>query len=419
MQHSKWIVLGFGALCLITVATVIPPAQHLYYMAAILISLPAISYAIGWAMLRGLTFQRELPSSAWEGEEIDIAYVVHNPSRFIRFFLSVHEELPPRLLPLEEEPLFNVPSQSTMRVARRVRCLRRGLYQTDSFQASAVDPLGVFAFLQRVSAQSELLVYPSPLSLTNPTDGGGEQFGLQQILTAFRQGSSVDLSGVRPFVPGDPLRRIHWRQTARTGQLNVVEFEEMQSVRLTVLLDARQGSEEGNELTNPFEFLIKLATTAIIDAVDAGAWTRLCVTNSQSPIGYVDTGGDRGALHRHHLLTELARAQANGILTPSQLLSLLHSSLSGSLLLLLTCQEDPTLPSILSSLKISHNLQPLVLGIDPATFPQSRAPSERLPQFLRELASGGAQTVLFNYHPDAKLVVKEQYNGLASPTNKR
>ena len=93
MQFSKWLTLGMGALCLIAPAAVLN-ASHLYYMAAILLTLPGISYGLGWYALRDLEFSRELPPSAWEGEEGDIVYLVRNKTRMPRFFLTVREPYP-------------------------------------------------------------------------------------------------------------------------------------------------------------------------------------------------------------------------------------------------------------------------------------------------------------------------------------
>ena len=47
MQLNKWLVLVLGALCLVIVAGFMRQS-HLYYMAAILLTLPGVSYALGW-----------------------------------------------------------------------------------------------------------------------------------------------------------------------------------------------------------------------------------------------------------------------------------------------------------------------------------------------------------------------------------
>src|SRR5205814_443569 len=134
---SKWVTLGFGALCLVAVAGVLN-AQHLYYMAAMLLTLPGVSYALGWYPPRGLKFDRELPPTSWEGELGQIVYAARNQTRVSRFFLAVHEPLPSWIVPLDPEPpLFNVGANDTARVVHRVEFRRRGVYEAQGFEVTA------------------------------------------------------------------------------------------------------------------------------------------------------------------------------------------------------------------------------------------------------------------------------------------
>ncbi len=56
-------------------------------------------------------------------------------------------------------------------------------------------------------------------------------------MTAPRAGSGTEILGVREYRPGDPLRRIHWRSTARRGELIVREFEPPGTQNLGLFLD--------------------------------------------------------------------------------------------------------------------------------------------------------------------------------------
>jgi uncharacterized protein (DUF58 family) len=47
-------------------------------------------------------------------------------------------------------------------------------------------------------------------------------------------------SGVRPYIPGDPMRRIHWPTTARKGELIVKEYEQDPQAEVWIFLDAQQ-----------------------------------------------------------------------------------------------------------------------------------------------------------------------------------
>ena len=61
---------------------------------------------------------------------------------------------------------------------------------------------------------------------------------MEAALAAPRAGSGNEIFGVREYQRGDPLRRIHWRTSARRGELVVREFEPPGRRTLTVLLDA-------------------------------------------------------------------------------------------------------------------------------------------------------------------------------------
>ncbi len=60
---------------------------------------------------------------------------------------------------------------------------------------------------------------------------------LEAAVTAPRAGYGTEVFGVRPYQPGDPLRRIHWRTTARRGELIVREFEPPGVQNLGIFLD--------------------------------------------------------------------------------------------------------------------------------------------------------------------------------------
>src|SRR5579871_2891340 len=283
MQIFKWLTLILGALFLMLVATVVS-AQHLYFMAALLLTLPGISYALGWFTLRGLEFQRDLPPTCWEGEEGELKYVVHNPSRLSRFFISIQEPLPDWIEAVEEPALFNVPANDSISARQRVRFHRRGVYQSQVYFVTAIDPLGVFAFSRRAHCRGEVVVYPTPRSISLDSLTGADRFGSQEFTTSALHGASIDLDGVRNYLPGDPLRRIHWRQTARTGQLSVIEYEESQSFDLVIALDLQRGSVVGKGVETTLEYAIRTAASLAHQGIRLGATVRLLLPeNEENP----------------------------------------------------------------------------------------------------------------------------------------
>ena len=411
MQFSKWVTLAFGALCMVAVAGVANGA-HLYYMAAILLTLPGVSYALGWFALRGLEFGRENTPTAWEGEDGTLIYTAKNPSNVARYFLSVHDDLPTWITPeTEEPPLFNVAANDAERIAHRVRFLKRGVFQTNAFEVVALDPLGVFAFTHKVSSEGEVVVYPTPQQMQAVPIAGAGRFGWQEMVSIALRGSSVEPDGVRMYAPGDPLRRIHWRQTARTGRLSVIEFEEPQATSIALILDCERGTEVGREAATTFEYAVNAVASLAYQAVQESAEFRLFVPEGldTTPIlrgiygSVAEQGGGQDQLFR--ILEALARVNADSTQSIASLFGESAARVSqGTVLLVVTSNSDLALADAVQRYTASGG-KVIVLFIDPASFEGTR--SEKLARnatrFSEAILGAQASLYLLQQHPDGAL----------------
>ena len=97
----------------------------------------------------------------------------------------------------------------------------RGPIVAQGWVLESSDPLGFFRF-RRKGAEGEIgLVLPRFTSLA----ARPQAREIEASVSAPRAGSGTELFGVREYRPGDPLRRIHWRSSARLGELVVREYE--------------------------------------------------------------------------------------------------------------------------------------------------------------------------------------------------
>ncbi|QUH03929.1 DUF58 domain-containing protein [Saccharopolyspora erythraea] len=113
---------------------------------------------------------------------------------------------------------------------------------------------------------------------------------------------SMDLRDVREYVPGDEVRHMHWKATARTGRLMVRELADPQQPRSTVLLDTRPGS-----LQPPvFEEAVDLAASLLGASARAGQHSRLVTS---SGLDVPTPGGSQAA---RGLLDELSLLEQSG-----------------------------------------------------------------------------------------------------------
>jgi uncharacterized protein (DUF58 family) len=112
------------------------------------------------------------------------------------------------------------------------------------------DALGLFRAEKSFPAERTLVVLPMVFPLRDVLQPPGLLPGGQ--VTRRR---SLDItphaSGVRPYVPGDPMRRIHWPTTARRGQLIVKEFEQDPQAEVWIFLDAQKNVQARTQYETP------------------------------------------------------------------------------------------------------------------------------------------------------------------------
>jgi uncharacterized protein (DUF58 family) len=137
------------------------------------------------------------------------------------------------LPPVESTLVRGGRAETTM----RARFVARGLHHLDSFTAAIVAPLGLACGPRTSSDGVKVYVVPRianvvrlPSALTTKHQPGG-------VALASKAGESMDLVGVRPYRPGDPVRDLHAKTWARTGVPAVREYQQEYFTRVGVVLD--------------------------------------------------------------------------------------------------------------------------------------------------------------------------------------
>jgi len=137
--------------------------------------------------------------------------------------------------------------------------LRRGPL-TGSGHNITGDPLGLFARRRAIEKHDLSLVLPRFTALRERP----MTREIDAAVTAPRAGSGTEIFGVREYRPGDALRRIHWRSTARRGELIVREFEPPGVQNLGIFLDPQPPSVEAADQ------VARLAASEAWDCLRAG-----------------------------------------------------------------------------------------------------------------------------------------------------
>lgn len=151
----------------------------------------------------------------------------------------------PRLEPGRvHEELFTIPTQ------------RRAVLTLGPVRSVRSDPL---ALLRREAAWTEpeqLYVHPRTVRLDNASTGFLRD--LEGLPTTDLSNDDVSFHALREYVPGDDLRYVHWRSTARTNRLMIRQFEETRRSQFVIVLGTRLAEYAGPD---EFELAISIAAS--------------------------------------------------------------------------------------------------------------------------------------------------------------
>jgi uncharacterized protein (DUF58 family) len=122
----------------------------------------------------------------------------------------------------------------------RTWLVRRGGFKLGPTRLVSGDPFGLFRNERIFPAEHSLVVLPMIYEISSFLSPPGLLPG-GQVIRRKALDVTPHASGVREYVPGDPMKRIHWPTTARRGQLIVKEFEQDPQAEVWFFLDAQRG----------------------------------------------------------------------------------------------------------------------------------------------------------------------------------
>jgi uncharacterized protein (DUF58 family) len=145
----------------------------------------------------------------------------------------------------------------------------RGRFSTGPLTVRTVDSFGLVQLDRQFVATSEVMVTPRIVPLPSiRTIGGGGSTGESRPHRVGVVGQDDAL--VREYRQGDDVRRIHWRSTARWGDLMVRREEQAWDPSASIVLDSRGSAHAGRGMQNSLEWAISAAASIGIHFLDDG-----------------------------------------------------------------------------------------------------------------------------------------------------
>ena len=245
-------------------------------------------------------------------------------------------------------------------------CSRRGVFMLGPWEIRMGDPFGLYQVRQIYHQQSEIVVHP-PLATLPPhvlphSKKVGDLRPLYQPLSA----ETISVTTTRPYVRGDPLRRVHWRTSARHNDLFVKVFEPEASASIWLVpdLDAAAHVGEGNasSLETMVILLASLASTLLNERLAVGLLADVDAAKAILP--------QYGTAHFWTILRALALLQPSRSHTLVDTLTLARSLISArDSMVVITPSLSPAWPQALKQLMgRAHSSSLEVILLDPVSF---------------------------------------------------
>lgn len=359
------VLLGVLAFALAHVFSV--PA--LLFVSVLLLVAVAISLASLWLGHRDDGVRRSFsPSVAAAGGEVDVRARVESRT-VLPTVVGVWADRLSRGVDGESAGVYPglrsglVAGSHSVDIAYRLRARRRGVRPIGPLHVTTTDPFGLARRTQQLGSAAPLTITPALIDLDVLEDLPGAAGGTMQSTTD-KLGQGADNLVPRAYVPGDSMRRIHWRASAHRGELMVRQEERESNPEAVVVLDRSVARWSADALRFPgedpgFEAAVSAVASAVARFVREGYTVTVIDVDGTELVETID-GGDTAAVEAMTIALATLTARRDGSL--SETAALFVGATLGPVVVV-TGEIDDADAAALAPI-VAHSTLPLLFCLD-------------------------------------------------------
>jgi uncharacterized protein (DUF58 family) len=279
-------------------------SEIFFYLLYVLVGLQLLAWF--WVRLaaRAVRWSRSAPAAAFPGEPVEVTIAIRNKSLLPIPWLLLHESLPAALRsPPGVRQVIGLGPNEEHRVAYTLQGRRRGLYRLGPLTMRTGDVLGLFERPLEGAAVDSLVIYPQVLPLHELGLPAALPFGARPAPASLFTDPARPV-GVRAYAPGDSVRQIDWKSSARAGGLQVRRHEPAIARETLIALAFSLGEYPGRYTYDSLERAVVAAASIAADLIGRGQPVGLC-TSGHDPLSEAAAAPIPPADGRHHLVAIL------------------------------------------------------------------------------------------------------------------
>jgi uncharacterized protein (DUF58 family) len=321
------------------------------------------------------------------GDRLRVTYTLRNSSRIPKPWLEIHNPTTlPGGLPGRAITLGGRSERSWL---IRAPLTRRGHFRIEPLHIRTGDPFGFFEAAATVGQGVSVVVFPRVEALPMWRLPAASLEGSHASPERTLQTTPLAMT-VRPYAPGDSMNRIHWRSTARHGEIQVKEFDLEQTADAWIILDLQRSVQTGRGDESTTEAAIRVAAAVADKALTENRAVGMTVNAGRTAYLPADRGG-----RQHQKIMQLLAAVDADSSTPlvETLIASVGRLRRGMTAVIVTASLDPSWVRPLAALR-ARGVSCVVVTIDAAAFTkyeaQTRAAAAGSPVVIDDAAAEAA-----------------------------
>jgi uncharacterized protein (DUF58 family) len=300
LRRLQLFVIG-AVLLVAAFSTGLPFVFYLLYLAILVVGGSYVLTRLGLSDLEAGYAVSQLHGHV--GDKLKVTYTLRNTSRLPKFWLEIHNPTSlPGGLPGRAISLAGSTERSWL---IRAPLVRRGHFRIEPLQIQTGDPFGFFEASASVGQGISVVVYPRiealPLWKVPAASIEGSHSAPERTLQTTALATTV-----RPWAPGDSFNRIHWKSTARHGEIQVKEFDLETTADVWIVLDLERDSQAGFGDDSTVEVAVRAAASIADKALLENRSVGMTVNAHRMALLPADRGG------RQHLKVMQLLAAVDG-----------------------------------------------------------------------------------------------------------
>lgn len=203
-------------------------AGWLYVLSGMMFAMLGLNAVASIQNLKKLEIQRFPITTVSAGDQLTIELTIKNLSKDLKTLIQITDQLPFVLSKPLTTAIETIPPNTTYKWIYYAQTKKRGVYYWHELQLRTAAPLGVFYCSRIREIPTKAIVYPQVLPLKNCPlidSVGREESAKMQSDRLYQAATEGITKALRQYRFGDPIRLIHWRSSARFGELQVRELE--------------------------------------------------------------------------------------------------------------------------------------------------------------------------------------------------